>query len=989
MGNALRKLGEGERRGTGRYLESIRNMFGHNDTGDASIDNPKRSIRSVDGLEMGKGVVGREEMGKGVVRREEMVKGVVGREEMVKGVVGREEMVKGVVRREEMVKGVVGGGTERMNYILRAVKDMTAYEKTLLSIALLFLAINAYTNLSYPKIMGQCVEAEDGEYTKSNLLITLLQKTNFLKKFLFKSDNNKTVSTIFNFLPYFVCGGLASYFRIYFTNKCITRVEYRLKRQVHYKIITQNDEKFNKTKSADYLVNCTFNEIKLSSKELITCITQILRYINSIIGGIISMVFISSYLTKLCIIIVPAYGFFALFILRRLRNIKMDVAHFEEKQMARFSDILKKKNIISLFANENYENKYFSDELKFTKKLNDKYVHCESLFYSFLNIGTNLVICSILCFGKIELSKNNITHGQLVSFIAYSSMLGLGLIGMIKLKKDLSILHLSLRKIYEIIDVPPVGTHTCGSSEALSKYNSSNDPHEENCPPMADIIQRNYSLVLEPHKKIGNINDGSSNGCINNVCNTDNSSSSSSSTTTNESSTNSGRVEGNVCTPRKSLPADENNKFPREVRGSIRFENVHFSYNSYDENRKKKVLTNINFEINKNEKVAIVGKSGSGKSTLWKLLTKEYEYEGNIYVDNYNIKDIDKTFFKKNIVSINEQECCVLNRSLYENLTYALIPVQREEEKSGKKKKKISYSCGRGSSSSGIGNNWERKDSSRTPKIIFDSMDFENLIRKKICFQAIMLGNQTSDNASSNLTHKNEHISYKIYHNNSKRFSNNIIEGKDNISPSLNSSEEEYISFIRGEKELIIRENVKDGVEDDDTTDTTNSNSCMNKTILTDKVSTELYRNNYELLNHYGHKLDIINATVNVLCEELNLNNFIRSMPEHIHTIIQNDSISSGQKQRLSIIRSLMKDTPIYIFDEITSFLDEANIDKLFSLINMLLPNKTIIYITHSAKILHQMDKVIIVDDGEISSVGTYDQVKNHPLFMNIFSVAQ
>lgn len=90
----------------------------------------------------------------------------------------------------------------------------------------------------------------------------------------------------------------------------------------------------------------------------------------------------------------------------------------------------------------------------------DKYITCESIFYSFLNIGTNVVICTILCLGRLELTTQHITHGQLVSFIVYSTMLGLGVGGMLKLKKDINLLQISLQKIYEILDLTKSETQT-------------------------------------------------------------------------------------------------------------------------------------------------------------------------------------------------------------------------------------------------------------------------------------------------------------------------------------------------------------------------------------------------------------------------------------------------------------------------------------------------------------------------------------------------
>ncbi|CAD2098500.1 hypothetical protein YYG_03131 [Plasmodium vinckei petteri] len=703
------------------------------------------------------------------------------------------------------------GSQKNDNYIFRALYEMTSYEKTLLSISLIFLGINAITNLSYPKIMGECVEGENLKFYRSNIIVKVLQKLNILEKF--KLNSNKSISAMLYFLPYFICGGIASYFRIYFTNKCIKKIEYRLKKQVHNKIINENDEKFKKYKSNDYLVNCLFNEIQYSSKELITSITQMLRYTNSIVGGIMSMCLISSYLTKFCIFIVPTYGFCILIILKKLKNIKIEINSFEEKQMERFSDSLQKKNIITIFGNEYYENQHFSKIINLTEKEHQKYINSESMFYSFLNIGSNLVICTILSFGKIELNNNRITHGQLVSFIAYSSMLGLGIVGILKLKKDINLLKLSMKKIYEILDFSP---------ETNDDTTSLTDQVEND---------KNSDLSLS-----------------------------------NANLSNANQLESSIQNDDKH---EENNIICEKIKGSIKFENINFTYNKFDKD-KKIILKNINFEIKKNEKVAIIGKSGSGKSTIWKLLTRQYEYEGNIYIDNYNIKNFDKTYLKKSILSITEQECCILNRSLYENIVYALLPT------------KVS-------------------DANGAKDLLLDSIGESGKL--------------------------------------------------------INVSTTDKLATIENEQQSINNKL-------DDT------QNC-----------------NHMLLEKYGDKINTINSTIDILCKELNLDDFINSMPQNILTNVNNNSMSSGQKQRISIIRSLMKNSSIYIFDEITSFLDESNIDKVYNLIHTLIPDKTIIYITHSLKHLKEMDKIIIIDQGTISAIGTYQELNKHPLFLEIFSL--
>jgi ATP-binding cassette, subfamily B, heavy metal transporter len=95
----------------------------------------------------------------------------------------------------------------------------------------------------------------------------------------------------------------------------------------------------------------------------------------------------------------------------------------------------------------------------------------------------------------------------------------------------------------------------------------------------------------------------------------------------------------------------------------ITFKNVSFSYGE------NKVLNNISFEVNRGEKVGVVGLSGAGKSTLFKLLLKEREeFEGDILFDGISIKQIRKgDYFKQ--VSVVLQDTEVFNFSLHDNIT--------------------------------------------------------------------------------------------------------------------------------------------------------------------------------------------------------------------------------------------------------------------------------------------------------------------------------
>lgn len=98
------------------------------------------------------------------------------------------------------------------------------------------------------------------------------------------------------------------------------------------------------------------------------------------------------------------------------------------------------------------------------------------------------------------------------------------------------------------------------------------------------------------------------------------------------------------------------------IKGIIEFKNITFSYPD-EEN----ILKNFNIKIEPNKKIAIVGASGQGKSTIFNLLTRIFDAnEGEILIDNINIKDLKEDELRKHI-SIIRQEPFVFNRTIKEN----------------------------------------------------------------------------------------------------------------------------------------------------------------------------------------------------------------------------------------------------------------------------------------------------------------------------------
>ena len=103
-------------------------------------------------------------------------------------------------------------------------------------------------------------------------------------------------------------------------------------------------------------------------------------------------------------------------------------------------------------------------------------------------------------------------------------------------------------------------------------------------------------------------------------------------------------------------------KWPKE--GKIRFENYSVKYRPNTEI----VLKKLNFEINGNEKVGIVGRTGSGKSTICLCLFRILEpLEGTIYIDNEDITQIGLDILRKSLTII-PQDPCLMEGSLKYNI---------------------------------------------------------------------------------------------------------------------------------------------------------------------------------------------------------------------------------------------------------------------------------------------------------------------------------
>ncbi len=110
-------------------------------------------------------------------------------------------------------------------------------------------------------------------------------------------------------------------------------------------------------------------------------------------------------------------------------------------------------------------------------------------------------------------------------------------------------------------------------------------------------------------------------------------------------------------------------------KGIIEFKNVSFKYREDEEY----TLVDFNLKIEPNKKIAVVGRSGNGKSTIFNLLLRYFDSnEGNIYLDNIDIKDLTEESLRKNI-SIIRQSPFLFNLSIMDNFRIVKKDITLEE----------------------------------------------------------------------------------------------------------------------------------------------------------------------------------------------------------------------------------------------------------------------------------------------------------------------
>lgn len=121
---------------------------------------------------------------------------------------------------------------------------------------------------------------------------------------------------------------------------------------------------------------------------------------------------------------------------------------------------------------------------------------------------------------------------------------------------------------------------------------------------------------------------------------------------------------------------------------------------------------------------------------------------------------------------------------------------------------------------------------------------------------------------------------------------------------------------------------------------------------------------------------EVVRAAKSACCHD-----FIMALPNGYDTVIGESgaTLSGGEKQRISIARAILKDTPIIILDEATSSVDPENEAELQQAIEKLTEDKTVIIIAHRLKTVRNAQQIVVIANGGIAQRGTHQELMTQP----------
>lgn len=150
-----------------------------------------------------------------------------------------------------------------------------------------------------------------------------------------------------------------------------------------------------------------------------------------------------------------------------------------------------------------------------------------------------------------------------------------------------------------------------------------------------------------------------------------------------------------------------------------------------------------------------------------------------------------------------------------------------------------------------------------------------------------------------------------------------------------------------------------------------------------DLISDTIF-NNIAMAKKDCKKEDVIEASKKARCHD-----FIMNLEEGYETILgKGVYLSGGEKQRIAVARAILKDAPVLILDEATSYADAENEYLTQKALSELVKNKTVIMIAHRLGTIKNAHQILVISDGNIVEKGTHESlIEANGVYNRMFDV--
>jgi ABC-type multidrug transport system fused ATPase/permease subunit len=420
-------------------------------------------------------------------------------------------------------------------------------EKRLFIIGLTALALSSATMLAFPRLSGELLDIASG------------------KPKYFQSINQVTLVLLLILLVL----ALFSFIRVYTFAIVSERGMARLRKSIYEKIIWLPMTFFDNRRVGEIMSRMTADISTLQDTFSFT-LAELLRQILTLICGTAVILYLAPTLTGFMLLTFPILVISALIFGKFIRKLSGKTQDRLAAASVIVEESLQSMPVVKAFTNERFEATRYGNAVDEVRDIAIYAGRYRGIFISFIIFVIFSGIVAVGWYGASLVQRNEISVGELFSFVLYTTFIGASIAG--------------LGDIYTQIQ------RSVGASERVLEI--LNEKEEDTA--------RTTSAPIKLH-------------------------------------------------------------------GSIRFNNVSFTYPTRPDNT---VLNGLNFDIRPGEKVALIGRSGSGKSTIINLLLRFYPLsKGTITIDGQDIEGLNLSAYRQNL-GIVPQEVILFGGTIRENIAY-------------------------------------------------------------------------------------------------------------------------------------------------------------------------------------------------------------------------------------------------------------------------------------------------------------------------------